>query len=373
MLTHEAFNALLKTLEEPPKRVIFIFATTEPHKVPPTVISRCQVFEFKNIQADKIEEYLEKVGQGEGIEASSAALRAIARRAKGSLRDALVMLEQLAAYVGKRKIEEDDFLEVLGLPSEELISTFLKAILAKDGKKALSIIDELTQGGKDPELFLESLIEFCRDLIVAKVQGKSDFKELAFSLPELINLNNQLLALKREMRFSLDKRIMLEVGILAITNANANFAAKNEPQDRREASAEIKNKKEEELEVQEATTSAQIQDLGEAWTQMLEAIKKEKRNAVYAFLAEGKPIVAEDLLRIEFDPKFKFHKEGLEKAENRRFLEKMIKEFYGNKKLEIALSSESSSPQTKRSKKPKDELREKAELVKETFDGEIIT
>ncbi|MFQ6091024.1 MAG: DNA polymerase III subunit gamma/tau, partial [Candidatus Bipolaricaulia bacterium] len=110
MLTNEAFNALLKTLEEPPRRVIFIFATTEPWKLPPTVASRCQGFEFKNIHPELIEGKLREISRNEGIEASSQALRAIARRAKGSLRDAEVLLEQLSSYKGEGRIEEEDLL-----------------------------------------------------------------------------------------------------------------------------------------------------------------------------------------------------------------------------------------------------------------------
>ncbi|MFQ6117534.1 MAG: DNA polymerase III subunit gamma/tau [Candidatus Bipolaricaulia bacterium] len=124
MLTNEAFNALLKTLEEPPRRVIFIFATTEPHKLPPTVASRCQAFEFKLIPPELIERKLREICAAEGTAASSQALEAIARRARGSLRDAEVLIEQLASYKGAGEIGEEDLLQVLGLPSEELMADF---------------------------------------------------------------------------------------------------------------------------------------------------------------------------------------------------------------------------------------------------------
>jgi DNA polymerase-3 subunit gamma/tau len=355
MLTNEAFNALLKTLEEPPPRVVFIFATTEPHKVPPTVLSRCQAFEFKNIPTEQIWHHLEKVSQAEEIKASKGALRAIARRAKGSVRDALVLLEQLASYKGREMIKEEDLLEVMGLPPQELVLSFLKAVIKKDHTAVLEIIDGLAERGKDPELFLESLIELCRDLIVDLIKGKSKIKvkEEDLTPQELIKLNGKFLELKREMRYSLEKRIMLEVGTLKILQEQVPLTVRVQ-----ERSREVQQEQEQE--------QKQEQDIAKLWKKLLEVTKKE-RVALCAFLSEGQPHLKGGVLRIEFDPHFKFHKENLEQKENKAFVEGVVKQFFGDVKLEIAYSAFSNK------KKEKDALDQKAEMVREFFKGEIVS
>lgn len=369
MLTNEAFNALLKTLEEPPRRVIFIFATTEPHKVPPTVASRCQAFEFKNIPAELIEGRLKKICAGEKIKASSAALISIARRAKGSARDAEVMLEQLASYKGREGIEENDLLEVMGLAGEEVVLNFLSSLLKRGAEESLAIIADTRGRGKDLDLFLESSIELCRDLIVNQVSGLKDerLKRLLGGpssnesiVEELIQLSSQLLELKREMRFSLDKRIMLEVGALKIIEGG------REAKELEDVGTLVNMERSSSANPPTGERAEDVKD--DKWGKMLETIKKE-RIAIYAFLAEGRPKVEGDNLKIEFAPEFKFHKESLEKPENRRFLESMIKESYGSLSLEIAFSSGTSHP----GESKEEELQEKAELVKRSFDGKIVS
>ncbi|MFQ6033896.1 MAG: DNA polymerase III subunit gamma/tau, partial [Candidatus Bipolaricaulia bacterium] len=329
MLTNEAFNALLKTLEEPPRRVIFIFATTEPHKLPPTVASRCQAFEFKLIPPELIERKLREICAAEGTAASSQALEAIARRARGSLRDAEVLLEQLASYKGAGEIGEEDLLQVLGLPSEELVADFLRAISAGDSRGALEAIASLCEGGKDPELFLESVIETCRDLIITRLGGAEDERlsclELSSDDQELIDLSGRLLELKRELHFALDPRIILEVGTLRIIAALKGAGGGKE-------------KSPPPLEENPEPESPAAPPAEERWQQMLETIKQE-RVAVYAFLAEGQPVMQKDRLCIEYAPDYRFHKESLEKPENRSFLQEMVQRFYGDLAVEIGFSS----------------------------------
>ena len=364
MLTNEAFNALLKTLEEPPRRVIFIFATTEPHKLLPTVASRCQAFEFKLIPPELIERRLEKICAAEEIRASPQALGAIARRAKGSLRDAEVLLEQLASYKGGGEIGEEDLLQVLGLPSEEMVAAFLQAISAGDLRKALETIASLSEGGKDPELFLESAVELCRDLIVARLSGAGDERLNRLGDIDdhvLIELSGRLLELKRELRFSLDPRIMLEVGTLRIITAlkgNGEGEEDTPPM----ATPSVENNPESE----HAIVPTMGGDDDERWRQMLETIKQE-RVAVYAFLAEGRPVLHRDRLRIEYAPDYRFHKESLEKPENRSFLEGMVRRFYGELAVEISFSSNPSKPNPQA-----DQLRRKVELIRRSFHGKLI-
>jgi len=371
MLTNEAFNALLKTLEEPPKRVIFIFATTEPHKVPLTVLSRCLAFEFKNISPELIKKRLEGICTSEKIKASDHVLTAIARRAKGSLRDAEVMLEQLAAYAGSNKIEEADFLQVMGLAGEEAVSNFLKACLRKDVKTTLRMIDELAEAGKDFELFVDELVEYTRDLLVAHVDGREIALKASFE--ELLELSARFLEIKREMGRAWDKRILLELRALELTGTEPDVAKPiPEPKSTEVKVAKSKakgtpaKKSEEKMKVETKSASTD-----ERWEKMLEAIKQEKKSMVYAFLSEAKPIEEQDRLLILFAPEFKFHKEGLEQKENKKFLEAMVSKFYGARKLVIDFSMESAT--VSGSEAHESELRQKAELVRKTLGGEILT
>jgi len=403
MLTNEAFNALLKTLEEPPPRVIFIFATTEPHKVPPTVASRCQIFEFKLIPPELIERKLREICAAEGIKATPGALRLIARRAKGSLRDAEVLLEQLVSYKGGEEIEEEDLLQVLGLPSEELLLRFWEALLGRDARGALGAIAEASERGKDLEVFLESAIELGRDLVVAQLAGREDerlerLKAHFTDGKELIWLGGELARLRRELRGAVDKRILVEVGalrLIAILEAADAAPARTRsqaqpmeaapsslspsPSDSDEsapasalAGPEVRSSSRAEGKLEPRPAAGMPPEEDDRWRRMLEEIKRE-RVAVYAFLAEGRPILREDRLRIEYSPDYRFHKESLEQPENRAFLEGMVRRFYGELKVEVAFSSDLPGQQAGRTPREKeDELRRKAELVKRSFRGRPV-
>ena len=158
MLTGEAFNALLKTLEEPPAHVIFIFATTESHRIPITILSRCQLFEFRRLAGGAIVEHLQYIAQEEGIEISDVSLRLLAREAEGSMRDGQSLLEQMIAFSGK-KIKDEDLLEVLGVIDRQALLDAAAAIVDGDGVRCLEIIERLYLHGHD-------LRRFCQEHII---------------------------------------------------------------------------------------------------------------------------------------------------------------------------------------------------------------
>ena len=192
MLTTPAFNALLKTLEEPPPRVKFIFATTEYHKIPDTILSRCQQFEFRTVPSAIIAEQLRTIAQHEGIEIGGAAVSQIARAAEGSLRDALSALDQVLAAVGT-KIEEKDVAELLGLIDHEVLARAARAIMDRETGTILSIVDELVRGGRDLRSFARGLIQYFRDLLVVRAAPDSpELIELAGDREELAELSSQL-------------------------------------------------------------------------------------------------------------------------------------------------------------------------------------
>jgi DNA polymerase-3 subunit gamma/tau len=172
MLTREAWNAFLKTLEEPPPNTTFILATTEPHKVMPTIVDRCQRFDFHRPSLEQLAEVLQRVAASEAIEISDGAVAAIARSAAGSFRDALGTLDQLVSYVGK-SVETDDVLAVLGVADAELILAAADAIAEGDGRAVLETTERLAQSGRDVTQFARDLLAHLRQLIVIRTIGEA--------------------------------------------------------------------------------------------------------------------------------------------------------------------------------------------------------
>jgi DNA polymerase-3 subunit gamma/tau len=170
MLSNQAFNALLKTLEEPPAHVKFVLATTEHHKIPVTITSRCQQYEFKPIAFSQIWERLAQISREEGIEISEWALRAVTSGSQGSMRDAQSALDRIIAFTGKR-VSDDDARSLLGVVDEKLVGAALDAVLKKDRKDVLSQMQVLSGEGIDPQLFCRRLLERVRDLMVYRTAG----------------------------------------------------------------------------------------------------------------------------------------------------------------------------------------------------------
>jgi len=168
MLTEHAFNALLKTLEEPPPQVVFIFATTEPQKVPSTILSRCQRFDFRKVASTEITLCLGKIAEQERIHISSNALYRIARRAEGSLRDAQTLFDQVVAFCGF-EVRDDDLGQLLGSVGEDQTVALLEAILACDTRLVLEVVAEILRQGHDTRELCRYMLELVRDMIVAKV------------------------------------------------------------------------------------------------------------------------------------------------------------------------------------------------------------
>ncbi len=168
MLTEYAFNALLKTLEEPPPQVVFIFATTEPHKVPITILSRCQRFDFRKVASTEIADCLGKIAAHEGTQISPAALLRIARRAEGSLRDAQTLFDQVRAFCGP-VVQDEHLGPMLGLAGEEQIQRLMEAILARDARPVLEVLSQLFQEAHDTREICRQLLAYVRDLVVVKV------------------------------------------------------------------------------------------------------------------------------------------------------------------------------------------------------------
>jgi DNA polymerase-3 subunit gamma/tau len=173
MLSTSAFNALLKTLEEPPPHVKFIFATTDPHKVPHTIHSRCQRYDFRRIPARQIVERLAEIAKADTIEVSERGLYLVAREAEGSMRDAQSLFDQVIAFAGK-KIRDEDVAAALGLADRSLLFDLAAAVIDRDPSKALAVVEQLHRFGYDLRRFVRELLEHIRNLSVAKLGQAED-------------------------------------------------------------------------------------------------------------------------------------------------------------------------------------------------------
>jgi DNA polymerase-3 subunit gamma/tau len=227
MLSTGAFNALLKTLEEPPAHVKFILATTEPQKLPATILSRCQRFDFKKISNENIEKRLNFVCEQSNIDITPEAKKLIAILAEGAMRDALSILERCMQEEGK--ITEDLVKELVGIPKTESVNKITKSILQKNTEDALGAINEIISEGKDISNFLWEIIKYVKDILVFKTNTKleiyseaekNQIKELADSTTKerLISMIYELSNLQNDMKWSSQKLIMFQVTIIKLCN-----------------------------------------------------------------------------------------------------------------------------------------------------------
>lgn len=219
MLTTAAFNALLKTLEEPPPNVIFIMATTSPNKVISTVLSRCQHLPFRRIPAKTIESRLKDICKSEGFEVSGNALKLIAEAADGCLRDSQTLLDQVLSFTSK--ITEEDVKALLGLTDRISIINIVYAILTSQRKTIIESIDEIYETGTDLKMFLGDLINVVRDTLVLKETGLCNGSELeklcSFNSETLIAILNELFKAENIIKFSSSSRIAIEMSLLKMT------------------------------------------------------------------------------------------------------------------------------------------------------------
>ena len=227
MLTREAFNALLKTLEEPPPHIIFIFATTEPHKIPATILSRCQRYDFKRIPMREILGSLKKIVDEEKVQISQRALLSITQESEGSLRDAQSLLDQVISYGGK-EIRDEDIVEVLGLIDRKILNDTIEAIADRNPERCMEMIERVYQYGVDLQHFCRELLQYLRHLILIKVsQHPEGLMELLeeemeilkkqadkFEFDQLNHLFNLLLKGEEEMAQSTFPRTMLEMTLI---------------------------------------------------------------------------------------------------------------------------------------------------------------
>ncbi|HUL29916.1 MAG TPA: DNA polymerase III subunit gamma/tau [Thermodesulfobacteriota bacterium] len=384
MLTKEAFNALLKTLEEPPPHIVFIFATTEPHKIPATILSRCQRYDFKRIPFREVVESLKWIVEKEGIQISQRGLLSIAQGSEGSLRDAQSLLDQVIAYSG-REIRDEDVVEVLGLIDRRVLSDTIEGIAAKDVERCMQAVEQVYHFGYDLQHFCRELLQYLRNLILIKVsQHPEGLMELPeeewislkkqaekFSFDQLNHLFTLLLKGEQEIAQSTFARTMLEMTLIRMATLQPvlpidEMMKKLETmegkeltlgeRERKMSSApgkEIhsedaerdKEKKEGVLQTRgqtekneggvdpragEASREAVPPDWEEAWRGLVE-FTRAKNPILGAFLALGNLVhLSDERIEIGFE-KDSFHYDRMLERENRSQLESICFEHFGRK------------------------------------------
>ena len=238
-LTKEASNALLKTLEEPPSHAIFILATTEIHKMIPTIISRCQRFDFRKLTIPEIIRRLGYVLEKEKVKVEKAALELIAISASGSIRDAESLLDQALTYSGgeKGELKAEDIKEILGLVEIDTISKFVDFLYQKKASEAISFLNDLIERGSDIQEFTKSLINYLRQALILKITGaeesnpiisgltREEFQKLkiqaeSFKEEELRNIINLFLTAENKIKYSSIPQLPIELAIVEITEKN---------------------------------------------------------------------------------------------------------------------------------------------------------
>jgi len=228
MLSTPSFNALLKTIEEPPPRVVFIMATTEQHKVPETILSRCQQFEFRTIATAKILERLRVIADSEKISIPEDALREIARAGEGSMRDAQSSFDQVISFAGE-KITKEDVELALGVAGADLLTRVINGIAENKPAEALAVVDDLVMRGHDLRNFCRDVLAHFRDLLVVKVSGSDELLESAvcerselerqaklFSESDLVRFFHSLAETETNLRTATHPRYQLEIGLVKL-------------------------------------------------------------------------------------------------------------------------------------------------------------
>lgn len=228
MLSTGAFNALLKTLEEPPEHVKFILATTEPQKLPATILSRCQKFDFKRISDENIKKRLELVCEKSNIEISTGALNIISALSEGAMRDALSILER-CIQDGENKIDEDKIRNLVGIPKTIFVQNIINAIIEYNVEDALKTINTVLEDGKDINNFLLEMIKYTKDILVFKISenleiyNKEEIEQIKnisqkLTKERLMNLIYELSELESQLKFSTQKTIVFQAGIIKLCN-----------------------------------------------------------------------------------------------------------------------------------------------------------
>ena len=349
MLSTGAFNALLKTLEEPPKHVKFILATTEPQKLPATILSRCQRFDFKRISSQDIVKRLRVICEESKVNISDGALNMIAILAEGALRDAISILERCIQDADSSIIDENKIRDLVGIPKLEYVSRISKALLDKNVNVIIEIVDSVIQEGKDLDNFLWEIIKYIKDILVLKASGKLDLyteDEINFmnelskfsNNNELLSLIYNLSKLANDMKTSTQKSIIFEAGILkeclqnqVVTenkvNKNSLSSIQEQKKSKEDTALKVKNETvKTPTQNEKKSVSSESSKGFSSWDNVLNQLKQSGKMVLYANLLGTTASQVNDMtVEICFSKKITdFAKKVLEEPENKELITKLI-------------------------------------------------
>jgi len=352
MLTNEAFNALLKTLEEPPAGVVFILATTESHKVPLTILSRVQRYEFHRIPPAKIAERLREVCQSLGRQVEEKALQVIALKAEGGLRDALSILDQCLLQADPLK--EEHIYQIIGMVGEMFSADLVDCLLAQDYAQTLAKLDQGVALGRDPRQIIRELLDYLRQALLYTAGGQEPLLSAEASarlirqsqeagLDKLLLWINGLLKGEAELRYASNGRLAAEMILIQVLYGQTGAATPPTP-----SSASLNQVQDAGKPFAQKSTSAsrlpfsagsqialekknRFEYLLSKWPEILEEVKKKKK-PTHAFLLQGKPAGIEgDLLYLVFKEGYSFHRDKFNQPENKSVVEQIIEVVLGQK------------------------------------------
>ena len=430
MLSTGAFNALLKTLEEPPAHVKFIFATTEPHKVLPTIISRCQRFDFRRLGPKTILSRIQQIAETEKIDIDEHASLLIAEAADGSLRDALVILDQMVSFSDK-KIASEDVVELLGMVRKSVIFALTDAVIKNDPKEIVERIDSLISGGKAPAQIANSLVKHFRDMMILKSTDNVPTLDMSFTDEESVKIKKQLKLLSLEevlyilqnlshcltlMKNTMFARAPLELVLIKLAKRgemlsigkvldelerlNSGRGDDQEPDSPRTLTAveagekihrerppdkpqsvpprNFTEEKEDKMPKDESEVSGALRDKFN-WKGVTNYVKSKKMS-VYTFLNKANPVeFNEKKLVIGFGKDLAFNKEVLETENNRKIIEEAANKVTGfTPRVEFVLldflggEKEKKDDIVKRKNIAKEKMRPIIEKAIDVFGGHIV-
>ena len=372
MLSTGAVNAFLKTLEEPPKNVIFILATTDPQKLPITILSRCQRFDFKRINNNEITGRLRKIVTEQNALADDKCLNLIARVSDGAMRDALSILDQ-AISMGNGAVEYDTLISMLGLVTNDHLFNLTNTVIQRNVEKSISIIDEVVYAGKDVYLFIKDLVSHYRNILMAKVTNNPEevldmaeenialIKEQAAKLraEEVMRYIRILQETEVNAKLSKQARLYLELAIIkmckieydtsnevilsrinkleeglkngslkVVSAAPNSDLGKNIDNKPKEVKREVRRSINTNISGNE-NSKVTISDIQRAWKDILERFKARRKMIIYASMVTGKPVGCKNgILTIEYEDQFKFNKDRLEKPENKAVIQEVLAEIF---------------------------------------------
>lgn len=414
MLSKGAFNALLKTLEEPPKHLLFILATTEPERLPQTILSRCQRFDFKRITNKDMIGNMRNIANNLNINIDDKALNLISRNSDGAMRDALSLLDQCISFNDKN-ITYEDATDILGIANKYLIFDMVNDIKEKNLEKVLLSIDEIIQNGKDINQFIKDLIHHFRDLMVAKASknpieiiGDEDSEEYvnqskAMSLDYILKALDILTTAEAQGKWSTQPRIILEMAAIKLISIEEELSLE-ERVTRLESGVKIEVPSTSKPEVQQthkgieklmaqpakkatpepkqdATNKPEpivddgsiltIDNIKTQWPKVMQAIKSKKIN-IYALIMEGEIVSFENnLLTIVYNDGFGFHKEAVSSPANKEFVEDVVSKYF-KKKITIHFYMKGELSSSLKMENPKDQEEKAIEDVVNFFGKDIV-